>query len=367
MTRASVPRWAPAEFLRFLIAPDAAERLSPAAGGPGVLVLDLGESSRDESDAAASSILEVLPTLPCVTIAIGRDPLALDRAVKDDPEATLDDSSAASSLRSLAAACDTVVPDVDALQVLLDGFERTPLAALSFVQLLRNNESASIQAGLVAESFVYSTLQSGAEFLTWLETRRRGRRRRKVDDAPACRLDRDRARLEIYLSRPHKRNAFSRSMRDELCQALQLVHADPSIEEVVLRGEGEAFCSGGDLDEFGSFPDPAEAHAIRSTRSPAMWMARLADRIRAEVHGACVGAGVELPAFVDRVVASEDSFFQLPEVGLGLVPGAGGSVSLPRRIGRQRTAWLGLSGQRIDAQTALDWGLVDEVRLGQHA
>ena len=68
-----------------------------------------------------------------------------------------------------------------------------------------------------------------------------------------------------------------------------------------------------------------------------------------------------------RVVAEENSFFQLPEVGLGLVPGAGGTVSLPRRIGRQKTAWLGLSGQRIDAQTALAWGLVDEVRLGRHA
>ena len=98
-----------------------------------------------------------------------------------------------------------------------------------------------------------------------------------------------------------------------------------------------------------------------------MLVARLAGRIRAEVHGACLGAGVELPAFADRVVAEEDSFFGLPEVGLGLIPGAGGTVSLPRRIGRQRTAWLGLSGQRLDARTALDWGLVDEVRLGQHA
>ena len=97
-----------------------------------------------------------------------------------------------------------------------------------------------------------------------------------------------------------------------------------------------------------------------------MLMTRLADRVRAEVHGACLGAGIELPAFAGRVIATEDAFFQLPEVGLGLVPGAGGSVSLPRRIGRQKTACLGLSGSRIDAQTALAWGLVDEVRLGQH-
>ena len=57
-----------------------------------------------------------------------------------------------------------------------------------------------------------------------------------------------------------------------------------------------------------------------------------------------------------------DSFFELPETGLGLVPGAGGTVSIPRRIGRQRTAWMALSGARLDASTALRWGLVDEVR-----
>jgi len=110
---------------------------------------------------------------------------------------------------------------------------------------------------------------------------------------------------------------------------------------------GESFCSGGDLDEFGSLSNPAEAHAIRTTRSPALLAARLAGRLRVEVHGACLGAGIELPAFADRVVAEEGAYFQLPEVALGLVPGAGGTVSLPRRIGRQRTAWFGLSGQRL--------------------
>ncbi|MFM7120598.1 MAG: enoyl-CoA hydratase/isomerase family protein, partial [Gammaproteobacteria bacterium] len=72
-------------------------------------------------------------------------------------------------------------------------------------------------------------------------------------------------------------------------------------------------------------------------------------------------AGIELPAFLDRIDARRDAFFALPEVGFGLVPGAGGTVSLPRRIGRRRTAWLGLSGARIDAETALGWGLVDRV------
>lgn len=151
-------------------------------------------------------------------------------------------------------------------------------------------------------------------------------------------------------------------MRDALCEGLELAVADPSITEVVLSGEGASFSSGGDLDEFGSLPDPATAHAIRTTRSAARLLARCGERVRCEVQGACVGAGAELPAFSARVTASQDAFFQLPELAMGLVPGAGGTVSLPRRIGRQRTAWLALSGQRIDAATALAWGLVDEVR-----
>jgi enoyl-CoA hydratase/carnithine racemase len=86
-----------------------------------------------------------------------------------------------------------------------------------------------------------------------------------------------------------------------------------------------------------------------------------AERVRARVHGACVGAGIELPAFAAHVSASADASFRLPEVSMGLVPGAGGTASLTRRIGRQRTAWMALSGEAVDAGTALAWGLVDEI------
>jgi enoyl-CoA hydratase len=169
-------------------------------------------------------------------------------------------------------------------------------------------------------------------------------------------------RLHLALNRPARRNAFSAAMRDALVEGLLLAEQDASIAEVILSGVGPAFCSGGDLDEFGSRPDPATAHAVRSSRSASALMARCAKRVRAELHGACVGAGIELPAFASRVVAKEGAFFQLPELALGLVPGAGGTVSLPRRIGRERTAWLALSGERIDAATARRWGLIDEIR-----
>jgi enoyl-CoA hydratase len=338
--------WSVAELGRLLIAPDAGERFSPIEG-PGFLVLDLAATSSAQANPWRGALLEQLPVLPCVTIAIEGDPLE-------------------ESMRPLALACDVVLRDRAELEPLLEGFSRTPIAALAFVQLLRSSSPSSTYAGLVAESFVYSTLQSGAEFASWLTARSRNPSMRPPDEGPACRLERDAGRLEITLARPIRHNAFSREMRDALVEALQLALADSSIEEIVLRGDGDSFCSGGDLDEFGSLPDPAKAHAIRTTRSPALLIGRLSDRVRVEVHGACLGAGIELPAFADRVVATEDAFFQLPEVGLGLIPGAGGTVSLPPRIGRQRTAWFGLSGRRIDAQTALAWGLVDEVRLGQH-
>jgi enoyl-CoA hydratase/carnithine racemase len=150
-------------------------------------------------------------------------------------------------------------------------------------------------------------------------------------------------------------------MRDELTEALAVAAADPSLSRVELRGEGRAFCAGGDLDEFGTRQDPASAHLIRLQRSVGRSIACLSQQTEAFVHGACVGSGIELAAFCDRVVAATNTQFALPEIGLGLVPGAGGTVSLTRRIGRLRTAWLAFSGCAIDAHTGREWSLVDTV------
>ena len=87
----------------------------------------------------------------------------------------------------------------------------------------------------------------------------------------------------------------------------------------------------------------------------------LADKTTAYLHGACVGAGIEMTAFAGHVTAKEDATFTLPEVGFGLVPGAGGTVSIPRRIGRHRAGLLAISGWTIDAALARAWGLIDEI------
>ena len=80
----------------------------------------------------------------------------------------------------------------------------------------------------------------------------------------------------------------------------------------------------------------------------------------AHLHGASIGAGIEISAFAGRVVADPETMISLPEVRMGLIPGAGGTVSLPRRIGRHRTAFLALTGAPLDAETARAWGLVDD-------
>ncbi len=253
--------------------------------------------------------------------------------------------------------------DADApelLDRLVAEIHASPEAAIGLVQLLRSGEALSLADAVVAESWVYSLLQNGRRYAQWLGERRPPTPR-PAPTGDVVRLERHGDLLRVTLDRPEVRNAFSARLRDELVAALHLVALDPGIERVELRGSGLAFSSGGDLGEFGTAPDPLTAHAIRTTRSVGLGLARHATRITTFVHGTCVGAGVELPAFTGEVIAHSGTTFRLPEVAMGVVPGAGGTSSIPRRIGRHRTAALALSGLLIDATTALRWGLVDRI------
>ena len=279
-------------------------------------------------------------------------------------------ASAASAVNCpvLAISRRTVVPDVVDLVVgspeegalVTDAIRRNPVAAMALVQLLRHNERVSVGDGLFAESLAYSALQHGAEFRSWLAARTKRPARPEPRD-PAVLIARTGDELRITLNRPHKRNAYSGGLRDALCEALGLAAEDASIVKVVLDGAGVCFSAGGDLDEFGEAKDAGIAHASRMTRSAGALIHRLRDRVEARVHGACIGAGIELPAFAGHLVARADAFFQLPEVGMGLIPGAGGTASLLPRIGRRRLALMALTGMRVDAETALAWGLVDSI------
>jgi enoyl-CoA hydratase len=229
------------------------------------------------------------------------------------------------------------------------------------VGLLRATEKLPVMDALFAESLAYAALQGGPEYRRWLAAHRAPAPFEPTDAGPAVVLARARGVLTVELNRASNRNAINVEMRDGLVEAFELALADRTIRRVVLRGRGRCFSTGGDLTEFGSVPDPATGHAIRMQVLPARFLAQCAERVEARVHSACIGAGIELPAFARRIVAAPDAFFQLPELGFGLIPGAGGTVSIPRRIGRQRAAWLMLSGKKIGAQQALAWGLVDAI------
>ncbi len=253
---------------------------------------------------------------------------------------------------------DVVVPDGTTLDAVIDGIVASPVAASVLTGLARHNEAVSVEDGLLAESLAYSTLQHGEQFQTWLKGRTPVH---QESLAEVLLVERSSTRLNLTFNRPEKHNAYSAQMRDALAEALQLALADDSIKEVMLQGAGPSFCSGGDLEEFGEARDAALAHLVRMTRSVARLMFSLRKRMVCHIHGACLGAGIELPAFCDRIIAHPSTYFTLPEVAFGLVPGAGGSVSLVKRIGRHRFNYMALSGQKITAETALDWGLVDVV------
>jgi enoyl-CoA hydratase/carnithine racemase len=238
----------------------------------------------------------------------------------------------------------------------------SPAAAPTLAQVLRATAAMTVSDALVVESLAYSTLQRGEVFRGWLERRGRAPAAHRRMREPV-RLERTDDRLDIVLHRPEVHNAFDAAMRDALCDAFDLVALDPSIGRVHLSGDGPSFCSGGDLTEFGLATDAADAHLLRLDRSVGRRMSHCADRVEASLHGACIGAGIELPAFARHVAARADTRIRLPEVAMGLIPGAGGTASLPRRIGRHRTAFLALTGTEIDASTAHAWGLVDELTV----
>lgn len=251
------------------------------------------------------------------------------------------------------------VPDpLVALAGLRDRFASTPLAALTYIWLLRQSAGLPVAAALSAESAAYSTLLAGPEFAAWLAGRGAPRPPDDRSDRVATTLAGD--VLSVRLTRPARRNAVDAAMRDALLAALAPAEWDPALQ-VDISGAGPSFSAGGDLDEFGSAVDPASAHVLRLGASVAEVLHRLRDRVTVRVHGTCLGAGFELPTFAGRVVAAPDTVLGLPELAMGLIPGAGGTVGIVRRAGRWRAAWLGLSGIRIGASTAQQWGLVDEI------
>jgi enoyl-CoA hydratase/carnithine racemase len=165
----------------------------------------------------------------------------------------------------------------------------------------------------------------------------------------------------VALNRPDKLNAYDVAMRDDLFNALGVADRDPDVRVVVLRGNGPAFSTGGDVAEFGSAPSPYIARAVRWQRD--VWGRLLALRAAtvAAVHGYTVGGGFEMAMLCDVCIAATDVRLALPETGLGMIPGVGGTQTLPRRVGVGRALETVLADRWIEAREALAVGLVQRV------
>jgi enoyl-CoA hydratase/carnithine racemase len=166
----------------------------------------------------------------------------------------------------------------------------------------------------------------------------------------------------VTLNRPEVLNAVNLQMRDELWSVLEATSLDPDVGVVVFKGAGDrAFSAGADISEFGTAPSYVDARRARHERD--LWgrMLAMEKPMIAAIHGWALGAGCEMSLCCDLRVASEDARFGLPEVVLGYIPSAGGTQLLPRAIGAGNALQMILSGEPIEAATALDWGLVEWV------
>lgn len=362
--------------------PDALARIARA---PAVTVLVAAPAALATVPAAAAAAFDVCLVAPAdeQSTSSASEQTATDHGDEHDrpPQERLGDVGHVGDVGDPGA--PWVAPSVGgpaALADLVAAVGAQPDAALALVALLRMAAPLDPRDAVVAEAMAYGMLIGGAGYRRWLSARRPPdvrpslandrvsspppdpeSDRRPDHPRPRVRARREGDRLIVVLDRPEKRNAVDSALRDELVEALALADADRSITAVELRGAGPCFSAGGDLDEFGSVTDGPRSLAVRMTRHPGLAVLAVADRIVAHLHGPCVGAGIEVPAFAGHVVADPGATFRLPELGMGLVPGAGGTVSITRRIGRARTTWLALTGRTIDAPTALTWGLVDEI------
>jgi enoyl-CoA hydratase len=159
-------------------------------------------------------------------------------------------------------------------------------------------------------------------------------------------------------------NAMSLAMARQLADILAKVPGDDGIGAVIVIGAGDkAFCAGSDIGELRRLHESgAGPGELLSAENRAFdLLAGLDIPTIAAINGLCVGGGVELAICCDMILAAEDVTFSLPEIRLGVFPGIGGTVRLPRRIGHGRAMEMMLTGRDVAAAEALQWGLVNKL------
>ena len=179
---------------------------------------------------------------------------------------------------------------------------------------------------------------------------------------PYVLVDREGDIVWLTLNRPAQLNAVHLPMRDELWTMLMMLRDDPTVRVAVLIGAGDrAFSAGADITDFGTAPSYIEAREARLNRDLWGLMSQLPVPLIAAIHGFAFGAGLEMSLYCDLRIASEEARFALPEVTLGYIPSAGGTQTLSRHINRGDALRMATSGEPIDANEALEIGLVHAV------
>jgi enoyl-CoA hydratase len=166
----------------------------------------------------------------------------------------------------------------------------------------------------------------------------------------------------VTLNRPQALNVYNVQMRDDLYQVLGAIKDDSEVRVVIFRGAGEkAFCAGADLTDFLKAPSPIIARQVRFQRDVWGLFLSIPQPLIAALHGFVLGSGIEMALCCDIRIASEDVRFGLPEVGLGIIPAAGGTQTLPRAIGRARALEMLLTNRWLSGEEAFQYGLVNRL------
>jgi enoyl-CoA hydratase/carnithine racemase len=166
----------------------------------------------------------------------------------------------------------------------------------------------------------------------------------------------------VTLNRPQVLNIYNIQMRDDLYEVLRAIKDDSEVRVAIFKGAGDkAFCAGADLIEFLTAPSPIVARQVRFERDVWGLFLSVPQPLIAAVHGFVLGSGIEIALCCDIRIASEDARFGLPEVGLGIIPAAGGTQTLPRIVGRAKALEMLLTNRWINAEEAYRAGLVNRV------
>lgn len=165
----------------------------------------------------------------------------------------------------------------------------------------------------------------------------------------------------VTIDRPKAMNALSTEVLDELQSVFQTIDSDPEIRVAILTGEGKAFVAGADIAQMVKMTGVEGYETIRRGSQIITVIEAMEKPVIAAINGFALGGGCELAMACDIRIASEKAQFGQPEVGLGIIPGFGGTQRLPRLAGKGMAKYMILTGDYIKADEALRIGLVEKV------